>query len=336
MENAWGVVCTCSSTVTVTDSEIFQFTVRDEAAATVRDSIIEQCSLEFFDPPVTAVSIEGLYRGHVDEWSLQGPGGESYGFNLTVQNSDINNWVVRTHGTDLALSNSSLGTLRMAQDTQATVDNSTIGHFWVWWYTGVITFENSIMEDWYETRWCDFWIKGSVAIGGGTIIQPANGPWTDATIHREYPVSVTVDNAPAPNANLSLETPDGSTMWTGTTDINGTAIFTLTFTETNYLDTWTLSASGNGFYIDTAIVITSTTPIALSSTFGDFDGDCKVTVTDIMKVASRWGASRDNPDPDSNPNTPNYDHIYDADDDSDIDIVDIMKVAGHWRDTRGP
>ena len=64
--------------------------------------------------------------------------------------------------------------------------------------------------------------------------------------------------------------------------------------------------------------------------FGDLDGDGDVDVDDIMQVAGRWRTSCDNPDPDNNPDTPNYEARYDLDDDCDIDIVDIMLVVAHW------
>ena len=62
----------------------------------------------------------------------------------------------------------------------------------------------------------------------------------------------------------------------------------------------------------------------------DFDQDCVISVVDIMPVASRWATSCDNPDPDNDPDTPNYAAAYDLDSDCDIDIVDIMAVAGRW------
>jgi Leucine-rich repeat (LRR) protein len=67
--------------------------------------------------------------------------------------------------------------------------------------------------------------------------------------------------------------------------------------------------------------------------FGDVDEDGDVDVEDIMLVASRWHTSCDNPDPDNNPDTPNYEARYDLDDDCDIDVVDIMLVAAHWGET---
>jgi phage terminase large subunit-like protein len=63
---------------------------------------------------------------------------------------------------------------------------------------------------------------------------------------------------------------------------------------------------------------------------GDLDCNCVVDIADVMAVASRWRTSCDNPDPDNNSDTPNYDPRYDMDVDCDIDIVDIMRVVAHW------
>ena len=43
--------------------------------------------------------------------------------------------------------------------------------------------------------------------------------------------------------------------------------------------------------------------------------------------------SSDNPDPDNNPDTPNYQARYDLNGDCNIDIVAIMLVAANWRET---
>jgi hypothetical protein len=67
--------------------------------------------------------------------------------------------------------------------------------------------------------------------------------------------------------------------------------------------------------------------------FGDFDCNCVVDVRDIMEVARRWRTSCANPDPDNDPDTPNYDPSYNLDCDCDIDIVDIMLVVSQWGET---
>jgi len=62
----------------------------------------------------------------------------------------------------------------------------------------------------------------------------------------------------------------------------------------------------------------------------DVDGDGDVDIVDVMLEASRWNTSCENPDPDNDPDTPNYEARYDLNDDCKIDIVDIMLVAVHW------
>lgn len=62
----------------------------------------------------------------------------------------------------------------------------------------------------------------------------------------------------------------------------------------------------------------------------DFDGDSQVTVRDISRPAARWNTTMNDPDPDGDPSTPNYDPRYDANRDGVIDVFDIGLVAGHW------
>jgi len=62
-------------------------------------------------------------------------------------------------------------------------------------------------------------------------------------------------------------------------------------------------------------------PMVLVPCTGDFDGDHKVTVTDIQDVASRWGQPAGPP--------------YDSDDDGVITVSDISDVVSHWRESCG-
>ena len=257
------IPCTSTSTLTLIDSQIGGIGIMDEAVVTLQDCEVLGVMLAFMDPPISAVSFDGLQPGHFDEWRLREPGQEEpYRFNLIIHNSDVNRWALHTSSTDLSVSNSTLGCLRMGDETDAVVDNSTIEDFWVWWYNGTVTFTNSIMKNWYETRWCDFWMKGTVTIEGGTIIQEANGPWQDAIIHREYPVEVTDwEGNPLAYVALTLKDSTNTVVWTGMSGADGTATFTLTFTETNYLDTWTLSAALSDPPVTVPVEIKSDTPI---------------------------------------------------------------------------
>lgn len=56
----------------------------------------------------------------------------------------------------------------------------------------------------------------------------------------------------------------------------------------------------------------------------DLDGDCLVTVVDIMQVVARWGCQCGDAC---------YESRYDLDDDCDVDIADVQTVAAVWRET---
>lgn len=64
----------------------------------------------------------------------------------------------------------------------------------------------------------------------------------------------------------------------------------------------------------------------------DFDCDCDLDIKEIMEVTARWGTSRSNPNPDGNPDTPNYAVLYDLDGDGDIDGADAAMANTRWRE----
>ena len=94
--------------------------------------------------------------------------------------------------------------------------------------------------------------------------------------------------------------------------------YILEFKATTDASNWT------NFFVDDVSLV------ACTSCAFDFDGSGAVDTADIMQVASRWRTSCAKPDPDNNPDTPNYDPFYDVDGDCDTDVVDIMKVVARW------
>lgn len=62
----------------------------------------------------------------------------------------------------------------------------------------------------------------------------------------------------------------------------------------------------------------------------DFDDNRQVDTADVMAVVSRWPLTATNPDPDNNPNTPDYEARYDVDGNGVITTWDIMAVATYW------
>jgi len=69
---------------------------------------------------------------------------------------------------------------------------------------------------------------------------------------------------------------------------------------------------------------TGTVRTSICTLVGDFDGNGRVDVADIMEVASKWRCRKGDDC---------YHERYDLDKDGDIDIVDIMLVVVHWGET---
>jgi hypothetical protein len=199
-----------------------------------------------------------------------------------------------------------------------------------------------------------FRIAGSPATAGG----PDAPQWTSNGDIREVNLvagivtptptctptpTPTATHTPTPTATFTnTPTPTNSRTPTSTPTEIPTPTNTPTATPTTLTPTSTPTASPTTTPTSTSTATptstTTNTPTPTSTPcvlFGDFDGDGKVTVTDIQAVASRWRTSCASPDPDNNPATPNYEARYDLDHDCDIDIVDIMLVSAHWGDTCG-
>jgi len=126
--------------------------------------------------------------------------------------------------------------------------------------------------------------------------------------------------------NSDVVTVTGSTEVTASLSVSGTLS---AVQPDGSFTAWTLLERGESVIpvVSTDAASNSTTitrMVGYSPLFADFDYDCVITVLDIMRVASRWGA---------HPGDPNYDPTYDLDDDGDIDIVDIMQVAARWGET---
>lgn len=113
-----------------------------------------------------------------------------------------------------------------------------------------------------------------------------------------------------------------------TTDSQGDVEFTVTFTA---------SVPAGHF-----VTATATDPDSNTSEFSrcmmvlacpDVQPPAGVDAGDIQAVAARWRLTAQNPNPDNDLNTPNYEARYDVVFDGAINIQDVMAVAAHWGKT---
>jgi RHS repeat-associated protein len=129
-----------------------------------------------------------------------------------------------------------------------------------------------------------------------------------------------------PNGNMTSRTIDGETYSLGYDAENRLN----SVTQGDQTTTFTYDADGRRVMretmTDTIVYVGSHYEALLEEQdiAEDLDGDCLITVVDIMLVASRWGMTEADPD---------WDPRYDLYADGKIDIADIMLVAVHWRET---
>ncbi len=84
---------------------------------------------------------------------------------------------------------------------------------------------------------------------------------------------------------------------------------------------------------------TTPTPESHPATCYDFLPPEGVGIEDIRAVAVRWRLTAANPDPDQNPNTPNYEIQYDVAPDTPdgiINVLDVITVQSHYGETCSP
>jgi hypothetical protein len=126
--------------------------------------------------------------------------------------------------------------------------------------------------------------------------------------------------------NSDVVTVTGSTEVTASLTVSGTLS---TVQPDGSFTAWTLLERGESIIpvVSTDAASNSTTisrTVGYSPLFADFDYNCVINVSDIMKVAANWRCRSGDEC---------YNENYDLDKDDDIDIVDIMLVVKHWGET---
>ena len=168
-------------------------------------------------------------------------------------------------------------------------------------YFGVICFDgvtlgavDSYGEYLIDASDSDFYMYGNVTFVESETLTLE---WDNSTVIRNYDIiCLDQNNESIQNANIELYAPNGTLIWSGTSDDQGLANFNITFNDYNYHNFWTLKANkgnwsalkGIGFLSSTPVVVKNEepipqTPILLwkyrtgsnieSITTGDINGD---------------------------------------------------------------
>ena len=253
---------------TFTSCELFQIAIDEQASVSFIDSKVEQLVPRFND---VTVALDNLAIGFVNSLNLDLSGVNSFILNIT--NSDIGGYYIRIHeGSNVQIDNSHITTLRPDGDSITTINNSTIDETWFWCFQGIISFNNTVVGNWADTRkdpdspGCenDFLIKGTVTFNKADLINESMGnQWFDSVVRRQFPCRVESENPST--TTIEIYDPDGIISYSGSPGDNGNIITDeLTFDASNYDKAWNIKLLQNSEVIDEQeLKISSSTPIIL-------------------------------------------------------------------------
>ncbi len=270
IENSVNVWIKDNAQATFTNCELFQVGIDEQASVSFIDSKVEQLVPRFSN---VAVTLDNLAIGFVDSLNLDLLGVNSFVLNVT--NSDIGGYYVRIHqGSNVQIDNSHITVLRPDGESITTINDCTIEEVWFQCFQGIISFNNTVVGNWADTRKypeCenDFLIKGTVIFNKADLIDESQGnQWFDTIVRREFPCVVQISD---PNsAIVEILDPNGNLAFSGNPDAAGNILFELTFDQFTYDKKWKLHLLQDSQVLDEhELRISSSTPISLP---GDGNG----------------------------------------------------------------
>jgi len=267
IENSVNVWIKDNSQSIFASCELSQVAIDDQASVSLVDSKVETLVPRFNG---VTVALDNLNVGSVDSLTLDLSGNNS--FILNVSNSYIGGYFIRIHqGSNIEISNSHVKILRPDGDSITTINNSTIDEMWFWCFQGTISFNNTTVGNWADTRkdpnWpgCenDFLIKGTVTFNKADLINESMGnQWFDTIVRREFPCLVQISNPEL--ATIEVLDPNGNLAFSGNSDAYGNIVFQLTFDKATYDKSWKLRLLQDSKIVDEyELRISSSTPISL-------------------------------------------------------------------------
>ncbi len=269
IENEVNVWIKDNAHATFTSCELSQVAIDDQTSVSFVDSTVETLVPRFTG---VTVALDKLTVGSVDSLSLDLSGSNS--FILNVSNSYIGGYYIRIHqGSNVQINNSHIKVLRPDGDSITTISNSTIDETWFWCFQGTMSFNNTIVGNWADTRkdpsWpgCEnnFVIKGTVTFNKADLIKESIGnQWFDTIVRREFQCQIQIENPDT--ITIEVIDPNGNLAFSGIPDAAGNILFQLTFDNSTYDKIWHLRLLQNSKVFDEyELRISSATPIILAN-----------------------------------------------------------------------
>ena len=153
------------------------------------------------------------------------------------------------------------------------VENSEVDIFRESDFTGVISFADCIVGNWWDTvntppAVNNFLISGTVTFLNADLSQSSMGDqWFNTVVRRTFPCRVLANNPSS--ATIKVLRPDGNTVFSGHPNREGYLTTSqITFDPTNYNKPWTIRLMYNSQVLaEKELRISTSTPIQLSTEF---------------------------------------------------------------------
>ena len=242
--NNYVLACDGPCGIVVRNSEIHQFTPNSPQSVismTAIDSTLIQIPLHGLSN-ITA-SFWGLKTGLFADWALSDHCSGEYLPNVILKNTTIQEgWFINGFGnSNISVDDSTLSRLGFySNNTEITITNSTVVDELMFYgaTAGTLTSDNTLVSGLvtFYVPPNSVEIKGNLAFTQGTKLEWVSP--SEAT--RTYEVVVKDADQPVQGASLSLYATGDTLVWSGTTDAEGKASFTLHFTDSNYSNSWRL------------------------------------------------------------------------------------------------
>jgi len=296
--------------LTVKDTFVFGWGITiDGANVTILNSEFGSVICGFVD---TNVIVDGAQLRFYTNWTLG---------KITLLNTSVTGyWGFAFENCLAEVSNVMAGVFLHKHSNLSIVDS--IVSLDAYFYTGgAIQFQNSQTYG-FEALSSSFYIYGEIDF----LLETNAIRWLSTNVTRNYNIiSRNLSGNPMENVELTLFDQNYTVVWSGLTDISGTANFNITFSDNNYTDTLRLEAVKGDFVGAMNVSFLSDTPIVLTMRYyTDLNGDGKINIQDLFIVARAYGTKeRDE----------NYNPIADLDGNKEINIKDLYEVAEDYGKT---
>jgi len=270
----YGIYSSGNSEITVINSEITnicEISSSSNSKAVIINSRIGQCRLKFYQ--YSTAHLTDLGTGYIGFWNIhtnETVTGVDWNFTLmgielttgwsvtsyTYSNVSIHHstlyYIYSQEYSEMSIHNSTIRYLYPYHDSTVTVSDSHVRRLYCNYYDGIITFNDTTIEEYWRSYHSNYRVQGSLNYTG------ASPQFDDGIITRNYIVKVTHEDTPAAGVGLTL-TGGGETIWSGSSDGSGEACFDLSFTDDNCTSTCTLKPEDDSTEI--AISLTTETHI---------------------------------------------------------------------------